>query len=252
MKPPRKKFIALATPTLGSVSIEWASTLRALAFPLNTGYVNFFTIDVAGGEIAETRNRCVQLALDYETADCEVSHILWLDDDVIASRMALLRLLSHNTDIASGVYFTKCDPAEPLIFPGRGCGTTPFVPDQVFETWGCGMGICLVRTEVYRRMAREIDLGRDRYGRPAWYRTTGAEHATFEDGVLWMGGTEDLAMLNLAGSIGYRPVVDTSRLCFGWHYDAANRKGYPREQWQQRMTGQPIVWPTPDGPVTWE
>jgi hypothetical protein len=84
MKQPRKKFIAVATPTLGSVSIEWASCLRAMAWPLNTGYINFFVIDDQGGEIAETRNRCVQLALDYDRGDCEVSHIFWIDDDVIA------------------------------------------------------------------------------------------------------------------------------------------------------------------------
>jgi hypothetical protein len=247
----RKKFIAACTPTLGSVSIEWASTLRAMAWPLNTGYVNFFTLDVQGGEIAETRNRCVQLALDYDTPACEVSHIFWLDDDVIASRMALLQLLSHNRDIASGVYFTRCDPAEPLIFPGRGAGTTPFVPDQAFETWGHGMGLTLIRTDVYRRMAAETDLGRDRYGRPAWYRTTGAETATFEDGVLWMGGTEDLYFLDAAGKLGYKPIIDTSRFAFGWHYDAAQRQGYPKKQWKQRMGGQPIVWDTPNGPVTW-
>ncbi len=251
LSPARPRFIAVCTPTLGRVSIEWASTLRALAWPLNTGYVNFFTLDVEGGEIAETRNRCVQLALDYESDRCEVSHLLWLDDDVIASRLALLRLLSHDVDIASGCYFTRNDPAEPLIFPGRGAGTTPFVPDRVFETWGHGMGLALVRSGVYRRMAREQDLGLDRYGRPAWYRTTGAEDASLEDGVLWMGGTEDLYFLERAGRLGYRPLMDTSRLAFGWHVDPGGRQGYPREQWSQRIRGQPIVWRTPDGPVEW-
>ncbi len=248
----KTKFIAVATPTLGSVSIEWASVLRALAWPLNVGYTNLFVLDINGGEIAETRNRCVQLALDACSDRSEVSHLFWLDDDVIASRMSLLQLLSHDRDIVSGVYFTKCDPSEPLILPGRGAGTTPFVPDRVFETWGHGMGLTLVKTDVYRRMAKETDLGRDKYGRPAWYRTTGPESATVEDGCFWLGGTEDLFFLDAAGKLGYRPLVDTSRLAFGWHMDAMTRQGFPKKQWTQRMTGQPIIWETPDGPVTWD
>lgn len=254
MTQPKKKFIACCATTLGSVSISWASVLRGMAWPLNTGYVNFFVVDEQGGEIAESRNRCVQLALDYDTPTCEVTHLFWIDDDVIVSTRSLLRLLSHNRDIASGVYFTKCDPPEPLIFPGRGCGTTPFVPDQVFETWGHGMGLCLVRTEVYRRMARELDLGKDKYGRPAWYKTTGAEDATvdIEDNIVWMGGTEDLYFLNEAAKLGYRPIVDTSRFAYGWHFDRETRQGYPKKQWAQFQRGETITWDTANGPKAWE
>ncbi len=181
-----------------------------------------------------------------------MSHVFWIDDDVIVSRMALLELLSAHVDIVSGVYFTKCDPAEPLIFPGRGCGTTPFVPDRLFKTWGTGMGCTLIRTDVYRRMLRDLPLGLDKYGHPAWYRTTGDDTASFEDGVLWRGGTEDLYMLNEAQKLGFQPWANTSRRAFGWHYDRERRQGYPVEQWAQRLAGKPIVWKTPDGPITWE
>ncbi len=248
----RKKFIACCTPSLGSVSISWASVLRGLAWPLNTGYVNHFLIDDKGGEIAETRNKIVQISLDYETPTCEVSHLFWIDDDVIASTRSLLELLDVQADIVSGCYFTKCDPAEPLIFPGRGAGTTPFVPNQLFETWGHGMGLCLIRAEVYRRMARELPLGRDKYGHTAWYKTTGAEHSTVEDGVVWMGGTEDLYFLNEAQKLGYQPWMNTRRFAFGWHFDKETRQGYPKKQWAQMMRGQEITWDTPDGPKAWE
>jgi hypothetical protein len=69
---------------------------------------------------------------------------------------------------------------------------------------------------------------------------------------MWMGGTEDLYFLDAAGRLGYRPLVDTSRLAFGWHYDRERRQGYPKKQWNQRIKGEPIVWDTPDGPVKWE
>lgn len=245
------KFIAFCTPTLGMVSIEWASALRAMTLPLNTGYSEAFGKDSVGGEIAEGRNGCVATALSYESDRREITHLFWLDDDVVAPRSALMALMRHDADIASGVYFTKGEPCEPLIFPGRGCGTTPFVPDRVFETWGHGMGLALVRTSVYKRMLAELNLPRDRYGRPAWYKTPSAEDAEIVDETLFVGGTEDLYFLHRAGQMGYRPIVDTSRYAFGWHVNSETGLGYPLKQWKQYRARQPIVWDTPDGPVTW-
>ncbi len=114
------------------------------------------------------------------------------------------------------------------------------------------MGLCLIRTEVYRRMAKELPLGRDKYGHTAWYKTTGAETSTVEDGVVWMGGTEDLYFLNEAQKLGYQPWMNTRRFAFGWHFDRETRQGYPNKQWAQMMRGQEITWDTPDGPKTWE
>lgn len=246
------KLIAFATPTLGSVSIEWASVFRSIALPLNVGMTNFFVRDSVGGEIAETRNRCVQLALSAENDGLEISHIFWLDDDVICTRLSLLKLLSHNRDIASGVYFTRCEASEPLIFPHKGGGTTPFVPDQAFETWGHGSGLTLVRLSVYKRMAQELDLGRDKYGRPQWYKTPGIADATVENGVAFVGGSEDLLFLDQAAKLGIRGFVDTSRLAFGWHWDARTNQGYPLKQWRQQQAGKAIEWETPDGVKVWE
>lgn len=248
---PRKQFIAIATPSLGQVSIQWSRAFRSLGFPLNVGEVNDFVIDSVGGEIAECRNQCVARAMAFEKPDCEVSHVFWIDDDVLFTYRALLTLYYHRRDIASGVYFTKCEPSEPLIFPGRGCGTTQFIPNQTFETWGHGMGLTLIRTEVYRRMATELNLPKDKYGHTEWYKTTGFEHSKVEEDVRWLGGTEDLYFLDNAGKMGIKPLVDTSMGAFGWHYDRHSGKGYPVKQWNQYVLGQPIVWPTPDGDVIW-
>jgi hypothetical protein len=249
--PPRQKFIVVATPTLGMVSIEWAAVFRNLMWPMNTGYSHAFVRDVAGNEIAETRNAAVSIAMRYENEYREVSHIFWIDDDVLIQPRALLRLLSHQRDIASGCYFLKCDPTEPLIFPGKGAGTTPFIPNQTFETWGHGMGVCLVRMEVYKRTRDELELPPDKYGNPTWYKTTHAENAVVENGSLYVGGTEDLYFLDAAWKIGYRPLMDTSADAFGFHFDSRNRQGYPIKQWNQFQSGQPIEWETPDGIVRW-
>ena len=245
------KFVAVCTPTLGMVTIEWASALRALLLPLNSGYCECFGKDDVGGEIAEGRNGCVARALSYETDDREITHLFWLDDDVIAPRTAIIRLMSHDVDIAAGVYFLKCPISEPLIFPGRGAGTSPFVPDQVFETWGVGMGITLVKTSVYRRMREDLELPLDKYGKPQWYKTPSALDAVVVDEVLFAGGTEDLYFCDRAGKMGCKVVADTSRYAFGWHYDCRNGIGYPEKQWRQHMAGEAITWDTPGGVVTW-
>lgn len=252
MTAPKTKFIAICTPSLGMVSIEWASALRHLAMPINTGYCECFARDDAGGEIAEGRNFCVATALGHETETREISHLFWIDDDVIVPRMALVRLLSHNADIASGVYFTKSEPSEPLIFPGPCAGTTPFVPDRVFPSWGHGMGLTLIRASVYKRMRDELGLPLDKYGLPEWYRTPGAVAGQTGEGVVFCGGTEDLDFLGRTEQLGYSSIVDTSRACFGWHFDGRANVGYPREQWEQAQALKPIVWNTPEGRVVWE
>lgn len=253
---PKKQVIARCTPSLGAVSIWWAQAVEQLVWPLNGGRVTFNVRDVAGGEIAETRNRLVQMALAFESPDREVSHVFWVDDDVILSRLALVRLLEHDADIASGCYFTKGACGQPLIFPGRAAGVTPFVPDRVFETWGHGMGLTLVKTAVYKRLRDETDLGLDKYGRPRWYHTPGppatVEAATSEDGLIDMGGTEDLYFLDRCARLGYKPVMDTTKWAFGFHYDLATHQGYPAEQWDQYAAGKPVVWRTKAGDVVWE
>lgn len=249
----RKKFIAICVPSLGAVSIEWASVLRGMAWPLNTGYINLFVKDDQGGEIAEARNRCVQLALDRENETTEITHLFWLDDDVITSTRALLKLFCHQRDIASGCYWLKEEPSQALIFPGRFCGTTPFVPDKVFETWGWSHGLSLVRTSVYRTVQEKLNPPRDKYGRTEFYRTCGAEEGKLvEAGILDMGGTEDMWFFDLCGRAGFRPIMDTSCQCFGWHMNLGTQKAFPAKQWEQRCSGKPIVWDTPDGPVEWK
>ncbi len=232
--------------------MEWACAVESIIWPLNCGKMPLPVIDEQGGEIAEARNRAVSIALAACSETRDVSELLWIDDDVIVSRGCLLQLLSHNRDIVSGVYFLKGDLGEPLIFPCRGGGTSPFVPDEVKEVWGHGMGLTLVRTEVYRRMEAELKLPLDRYGNPEWYRTPNEANITVEDGVMYAGGTEDLYFLHNAAKLGYRPLLDGTKHAFGFHYDLRRREAWPQEQWAQYRKGRKVIWNTPTGLVVWE
>lgn len=248
----KKKFIAICTPTLGMVSMEWAYKLRSLVWPMNTGFIQLSVQDDVGGEVAECRNRCVQLALGVNSDTREVTHLFWLDDDVLIKPLALLALLSHNRPIASGVYFTRCEYSQPLIFPARFGGVAPFVPDTAAEMWGHGMGLTLVEMGVYKHMIEDGKLGKDKYGRHQFYKTTGGEDLEVIDGMACMEGTEDLFFLEAASKLAYKPVVDMGRQAFGWHYDKEKKTAYPLKQWEQARAGKPIVWDTPNGEVIWK
>lgn len=259
------KVIAKCTPSLGDVSIWWARMTECIYWPNNHAKAIFYLRDQVGDEVAEIRNAIVESVLRYDAECHAVSHLFWVDDDVLCFPGCLLELLHQDRDIASGVYFLKMEGnlTSPLIYPEAGGGTARFIPDQVQEVWAHGMGLTLIRTEVYKRMrdellTREVNGVKeklvDKYGRYRWYHKTDlmTELSQDEHDLTRMGFTEDTYFLDQAGRLGYRAAVVTTKHCFGFHYDKEADKGYPEKQWGQWTKGEPIVWDTPAGPVQWD
>lgn len=250
--------IAKCTPSWAkrTPSLWWCKSTESILWPNNTGKSLFYVEDLVGGEIAEARNCIVQTILNYEQAGHKISHLFWLDDDVIIPRGgALLQLLHHDRDIASGVYFTKLpgNQASPLIYPGPHGGTDIFKPNRTYEVWGHGMGLTLIKLDVYKRMRDELKLPYDKYNCPEWYKTSkNNDDMVVENDVVKTGFTEDLFFLDNASKLGYKPLVDTNKHAFGFHYDHETRKGYPEEQWNDWLQGKPITWHTSEGDVIWD
>jgi hypothetical protein len=244
--PPKgKKSVALLVPTLGQVSMHWTSSVMDLIWPMNCGRLFLPAVDQVGDEIGEVRNRLVKLAMDAaEKHNIDLEYVFWVDDDVIFHRAALITLLAHDADIASGVYFSKTDPGEPLIFDGPSAGACKFTPNKVEEKWGWANGLCVVRTAVYKRMVEDLDLGVDKYGNPSWYKQPEFGHV---NGELRLGGTEDFHFFENASILGYRPIVDCTMPAFGWHYDSRLKTAFPTKQWAQFLRREPVVWPMKEG-----
>jgi len=249
--PAKKSCIAVLTPTLGQVSMWWATCMLDLLWPMNCGKSFIPCQDTHGDQVGEMRNRLVSMALAFEAQQgINLESIAWIDDDVIFNRALILELAQHDCDIASGVYFSKSDPAEPLIFDGPSSGTGKFRPDETFESWGYAQGLSLVKTSVYKRMRDELELEKDKYGLPCWYKQP--EFGMNEAGELSLGGTEDFWFFENASKLGIRPLVCCTKLAFGFHYDAKEKFGYPRKQWEQWVRREPIVWPLKEGgEVVW-
>jgi len=246
----KKLFVALGIPSLGTISMHWAASFSDLCWPMNYGVAKFF---VLGKAVAEARNEIVARALAWATGDDEITHLFFLDDDVLVGRSALPTLMSRHVPIVSGVYFNKGSACEPLIFPASLGGTDPFIPDRFYRVWGHGMGLTLIRMEVFRRMRDELDLGQDEFGNPMWFRTIRHESFLCGKHEAALNQSEDLYFCELAEKLDIPRYIDTSRAAFGWHFDRHSQVGYPIQQWREYHDTDQMTWQTPDGQqVVWK
>jgi hypothetical protein len=282
--------IVKCTPSLGNVSLFWSRMTESIIWPMGVGKSMMYLRDAVGGEIAEVRNQIVDMALEHDRTANPVPYLLWLDDDVLPMAGCLKELLALRADIASGTYFLK-EPGEPqpLLWEGEFSEgpMMPFIPDKVIPIKFCGMGLTLVKIDVYKRMAKELDLGRDKYNRLRFYHTAkDAEGDMGVDatGIYSEGFTEDVWFMTQAAKVGVKAVASTGPNAFGFHtmpvfecmaegcgFRTCERRlayrhagdnvthnvseditGFPEKQWKQWCKGEAVRWQTPSGDVTWE
>ena len=109
---------------------------------------------VAGPKIktVNARNMATEVALE-SFAD----FVLLVDDDMCVPPDLLTKLLAHDVDIVTPLFFRSTPPIAPLIFD-LGSDGTPIpifnYPDNsLFETpGGAGTGVMLIKTKVFRSM----------------------------------------------------------------------------------------------------
>ncbi len=253
IKPKTTEIVAVLTPTLGYASFWYFTGVLGLVWPMNKGKAILPMTDHKGGEIAEVRNRLVSTMLAADGCGSNrVTHLMWLDDDVIVGPAAMLALMSHDRDVVSGTYFSKFEFSEPLIFDGPSAGTGRFEPGKTRESWGWAQGLSLVKLDVYRRMRDELELPEDKYGCPAWYESAFVQAQ--KSGDFANVGTEDFPFFKRCNELGYSCLQDMSREAFGYHYDLNTDQGYPQAQWEQFKRREPVVWPARGGreEVVWK
>lgn len=111
------------------------------------------TTTIHGQSPAQARNIAARQGLDN---GC--THILFVDDDMILPPDTLLRLLSHDKDVVTGLYLMRDYPHYPVIFDKvfeGGMNKYVFLEDHVeglLPITNCGLGCVLIKTEVFRKL----------------------------------------------------------------------------------------------------
>lgn len=155
--------IAIGVPSSGrKVDVRWAVSLPGLALPVGMSFAWITRIappsDGDPNSIqtrAENREKIVERAMEF---GC--THLFFLDDDTIVPHYGIQKLfyqLQNNPDarVCAGIYTTKTDPAEPIVYKTQGAGSFWRWKDgEVFECDGIGTGAMLIDMEVFKDIER--------------------------------------------------------------------------------------------------
>jgi len=218
----KEYIIAVGVPSFGAVSMAWHLAMLQLQTPLNRALRH---IAVQGKEVGDARNEIVRLALDYqgELGD-RVSHVLFIDDDVLVPPDAPARLLSHKLPIVAGLYYARTVAPQPLVLKDRYQGVADNLPSEgLYPCHGHGMGCTLIAREVFEALE------------PPWFKTTRDATSLSENAPTHWFQSEDMYFLERAREQGHQPTVDCGLFC--WHYSLAEGVGYPIQKWKERGNG---------------
>lgn len=237
------RVIYLGVPTFGQVSIRWHAHMMQLQSPLNRSVFHGYGL---GWEVGQARNYLVEQALTWRNEHGHtVSHVFFIDDDVLIPPYALSVLLSRKRPIVSGLYYAKTPAPQPLILMDPFGGVLETVPrNQVVECYAHGMGCTLIEIGVFRSLLAEGLVEYEQVGSqslPQFFKTT-RDKLTQADGYAPTIGneTEDVHFLKLAAQLGYTAAVDTG--VFSFHWEQKSGIAYPLDKWDEfQRTGQVTI-----------
>ena len=190
--------IFIAIPHTGTVSMEWALSLRQLKTPTYLMSMSRGTPwDVA-------RNTLVNEFLKGTTP-----YLFFLDSDVIIPAHGINKLLSLELPVVSGLYFTKTPPQPvPAMWQktdetGKYVSIQGYAKNETVEADVVGMGCCLIHRRVFEKL-KEINPEK-----PFYKWTFDPTKSDVGEGI-----SEDFYFCErVKKEIGYKIFVDTSIEC---------------------------------------
>lgn len=127
------KRLLIFTPSRGLVRIEWVQARYGQIIPTNWSFVEFVQFCSPylplGYQLADAQNLMAKKVIegDYEW-------ILYIEDDNVIPPDLFIKVNEYINEgrvpVVSGLYFTKSQPAEPLIYRGAG--------NSYFKDWKIG------------------------------------------------------------------------------------------------------------------
>lgn len=243
---PLRNRIYISTPTLGVIRAEWAQARWGATTPCNwTNSGSFYSYTQSfpmGYLVADAQNVSVADAITHNA-----EWLLFLEDDVVIPPDFFLRLNAYMKDgkipVVSGLYYTKGNYSEPLVYRGRGnsCFSDFKLGDKVWVD-GVPTGCVLIHMSILKLMYEEAEPYMTAFGRAVRkvFETPSRAWTDPETGIGKMeGGTSDLywcdtVMKNkVLERTGWKKIakkefpflVDTNIFCK--HIDLTSGKTYP-------------------------
>lgn len=195
--------LVVAVPACGRLTtVRWGINLAAQKYPMNMAADFCSAEDGKETEVGLARNCMVEYALQAK------AKLIWmLDDDVLPPDYAVQRLLHamlNKPDViaCAGIYYSKQDVAEPVVFEDNGSGAfTDWKPGEVFEVPGfIGTGCMLIKTKVFESIE------------PPWFQTL-----EYPDRV-----TDDAFFCRKVRAAGFKILGHGGVLC--GHFNARTKK----------------------------
>lgn len=205
------------------VTPEWAIAYASLNFPAN---MNVTVSALKGIEVGEARCRIAKHALE-----CKSKYLFFLDDDTAPPYFTIRRLVyaleqaDDDVMVAGGIYFSKQDPPEPMIFQNDGEG--PFWKwkvGDVFPVSSMGTGCMLIKTEVFKHLPEP------------WFRTVNECPDLDPSGedVRKLEITDDLYFCKLVRDAGFRLIADGGVQCIHWDVNTGKHFALPEGSYPTR------------------
>jgi cellulose synthase/poly-beta-1,6-N-acetylglucosamine synthase-like glycosyltransferase len=143
-----KHTVSILIPSRGYCHMAFAMCLRNLEMPpmtlLETKYNTGCFVDIMRNELAGAAR------MDW---------VLFIDDDVLPKKDALIKLIALDKDIVSGVYFARQQPHWPQVFKVNKENGERYDPiwewkkDGPYEIDAAGAGFLLVKREVFNKVS---------------------------------------------------------------------------------------------------
>lgn len=153
--------LLVGTPATGLVRIEWVAARYGQLAPVNWSMAQLMQY-MAGTfplryQVADAQNVIVQDAIDRD-----MEWLLLLEHDVVIPQDTFVRLNRYmregSAPVVSGLYFSRAEPAEPMVFRGRGNSYyTGWALGDVVPVDGVPTGCLLVHMGVLRLMHAESE-----------------------------------------------------------------------------------------------
>lgn len=198
-------------PTRGVIPAKVVQALLSLATPMNQKFMRIF---VEKMEVGDAYNQAIEMILENEELS-KWKYVLTCEEDNLPPCDGLLKLYESmdRFDVVSGLYFVKGENGAAMIYGNVHEHPINFIPqlpvaDTVVPCRGTGMGFCLFKLEMFKKMPKP------------WFKTL----QEYVPGQGMRAATQDLNFASEAGKFGYRFAVDC-RIRVG-HFDLASDTVY--------------------------